>query len=167
MTERLYRSGREKMIGGVCGGLAEYFNVDVTLVRLITLVAFFMGGVGFLAYLVAWIIVPLNPDHQVYARPTHQGSYSSQQDGTRRYAERAEEIVNDVVTNVEEAARNFQERRPFERKDKSKIAGGILIVLGILFLLDRWFPLWFNFTKMWPLVLVLLGVAIMWRGERR
>lgn len=167
MTERLYRSGREKMIGGVCGGLAEYFNVDVTLVRLITLVAFFMGGVGFLAYLVAWIIVPLNPDHQVYGRPMHKGSYGGEQDGAHRYAERAEEIVDDVVTNVEEAARNFQKRRPFERNDRSKIAGAVLIIFGILFLLDRWFPLWFNIGKMWPLILVLLGVAVMWKGERR
>ena len=51
MTERLYRSVREKMLGGVCGGLADYFSVDVTLVRLIVLVATFAGGVGFLAYL--------------------------------------------------------------------------------------------------------------------
>ncbi|GAB6171817.1 PspC domain-containing protein [Paradesulfitobacterium aromaticivorans] len=166
MTERLYRSGREKMIGGVCGGLAEYFNVDVTLVRLIAVVTVFMG-VGIPAYLVAWIIVPLNPDHQGYARPMHQGNYASQQEGMHRYAEKAEEIVNDVVTNVEEAARNFQERRPLERKDRSKLAGGVLIFLGVLFLLDRWFPHWLNWGKMWPLALVLLGVAVMWRGERR
>ncbi len=58
MTKRLYRSGREKMVGGVCGGLAEYFEVDLTLVRLIVLVAMFSGGIGILAYIAALIIIP-------------------------------------------------------------------------------------------------------------
>lgn len=60
--KRLYRSGRERIIGGVCGGLAEYFNVDPTIVRLLyvlfTLVSF---GAGILFYIIAWIIVPRNP----------------------------------------------------------------------------------------------------------
>jgi phage shock protein C len=57
-VRRLTRSGTDKMIGGVCGGIAEYFNVDATLVRVITVVlALFFGG-GFIAYLLAWIIMP-------------------------------------------------------------------------------------------------------------
>ncbi|HBP64852.1 MAG TPA: stress-responsive transcriptional regulator, partial [Desulfosporosinus sp.] len=62
MPEKLYRSAQEKMVGGVCGGLADYFSVDVTLVRLIVLVAAFAGGVGIPGYLVAWVIIPVNPD---------------------------------------------------------------------------------------------------------
>jgi phage shock protein C len=57
-VRRLTRSGSDKMIAGVCGGIAEYFNVDATLVRVITVVlALFFGG-GFIAYLLAWIIMP-------------------------------------------------------------------------------------------------------------
>lgn len=64
MSKRLYRSGREKMLGGVCGGLGEYFDVDPTIIRLAAVVALFGAGIGFLAYVVAWIVVPLNPDHR-------------------------------------------------------------------------------------------------------
>lgn len=59
--KRLYRSRENKMLGGVCGGLAEYFDVDPSLIRLITVAIMFIPGAGILAYLLAWLIVPLNP----------------------------------------------------------------------------------------------------------
>ena len=46
------------MIGGVCGGLAEYLNTDPTLVRLITVLIVLLYGAGILAYLIAWIVIP-------------------------------------------------------------------------------------------------------------
>lgn len=150
MTEKLYRSGREKMIGGVCGGLAEYFRVDVTLVRLIALVAMFAGGVGFLAYLVAWVIIPQNPIEQ-------EGFAGN-------YKRGVSDVVNDMVSDVEEAARGFS--HPERHESRSKIAGIVLVVLGVLFLLERWFPLWFSMSKMWPVILIMIGAAIIWRGER-
>ena len=58
MSKKLYRSSTNKMIAGVCGGLAEHFDMDPTIVRLIWVVAVFGAGFGVLAYLVAWIIVP-------------------------------------------------------------------------------------------------------------
>ena len=62
-TERYYKSRKDKVIDGVCSGLAEYLAVDVTLVRILCLLSIFVNGIGFLAYLIAMIIVPANPDH--------------------------------------------------------------------------------------------------------
>lgn len=61
MDKRLYRSRTDKVIGGVCGGLGEYFNVDPTFIRIIAVLLVFAKGVGFLAYLIAWIIIPREP----------------------------------------------------------------------------------------------------------
>ncbi|QGT98841.1 putative stress-responsive transcriptional regulator [Candidatus Syntrophocurvum alkaliphilum] len=62
MQKKLYRSSSQKIFGGVCGGLAEYFEVDVTLVRLIcVLIILAPAGLGLLFYLIAWIIVPISP----------------------------------------------------------------------------------------------------------
>lgn len=58
---KLYRSRDDRMIGGVCGGIAEYFNVDATLVRLLAVAAILLAGSAILAYLIAWIIVPEEP----------------------------------------------------------------------------------------------------------
>jgi len=60
-VKRLYRSRRDRMVAGVCGGIAEYLNVDPTLVRLVFVLLIFANGVGVLAYIVAAIIVPEAP----------------------------------------------------------------------------------------------------------
>lgn len=60
MEKRLYKSNQNKMIAGVCGGIAEYFDADPTLVRLAWVIFCAMGGCGILAYLVAAIIIPSN-----------------------------------------------------------------------------------------------------------
>jgi phage shock protein C len=55
---KLYRSQTQRMIAGVCGGLAEYFNVDATLMRVVFLLLAVFGGSGIVIYIVMWIIVP-------------------------------------------------------------------------------------------------------------
>jgi phage shock protein C len=59
VPSRLYRSRTQKMIAGVSGGLGEYFDVDPVLIRLLFVVTTFVSGVGLLAYVVLWIVVPL------------------------------------------------------------------------------------------------------------
>jgi len=62
MNKRLYRSKKDRMIAGVCGGLAEYFDIDPVIVRVILLILLFGAGTGFLAYVILWIVVPENPE---------------------------------------------------------------------------------------------------------
>lgn len=60
-AKRLYRSRKERMICGVCGGVAEYFHIDPTIVRLLFLLFVFGAGSGILAYIIAAIIIPDEP----------------------------------------------------------------------------------------------------------
>ena len=62
-VKRLYRSGKNRMLGGVCGGLGEGLSVDPTIIRLLW-VLFAFSGIGVLLYLIAWIIIPRNPKHE-------------------------------------------------------------------------------------------------------
>ena len=64
MSKKLYKSNSNRMINGVCGGIAEYFNIDPTLVRLGWLLFCFLGGSGFLAYIAAAIIIPSGTEYQ-------------------------------------------------------------------------------------------------------
>jgi len=59
--KRLYRSRNEEMIAGVCGGLADYLNVDPTVIRLVFLLLLFAGGGGLFIYIILWVIMPLEP----------------------------------------------------------------------------------------------------------
>lgn len=61
MEKRLQRSRTEKMVGGVCGGLAEYFKVDPTIVRILWVLISLLGGAGILLYIILWVIMPLQP----------------------------------------------------------------------------------------------------------
>jgi len=73
---RLYRSHNHNVIGGVCGGVAEYFDIDVSLVRIIAFLLLFIGGMSFLVYIILWIAVPL--------RPVEKYSYDSYEYRKRR-----------------------------------------------------------------------------------
>ncbi len=61
MKKRLYRSRDERMIWGVCGGIAEYFDVDPTLIRLIAVLTLFFAFTGIFIYIILTIIIPLEP----------------------------------------------------------------------------------------------------------
>ena len=58
MAKKIYRSAVDKKIAGVCGGIAEYFDVDSTLIRVIWLILLLCAGTGLLAYMLCWIIIP-------------------------------------------------------------------------------------------------------------
>ena len=68
-AKRLMRSSRDKKIGGVCAGLADYFDLDPTIVRIVWLLAIFFAGTGFLVYIVLWIALPLAPATPVITVP--------------------------------------------------------------------------------------------------
>ena len=62
MERKLYRSRTDKKLCGVCGGLAEYFNVDSTIIRLAWVFGMFFAGAGLLAYIIAALIIPSQPE---------------------------------------------------------------------------------------------------------
>jgi phage shock protein C len=62
MAKKLYRSKKNRKIAGVCGGIAEYFDIDPIIIRLITLILVLSAGCGLIAYIIAWIVVPEDPD---------------------------------------------------------------------------------------------------------
>jgi len=68
--KRLFRANSDRVIGGVCGGLGDYLNVDPVILRIIWLAAILIGGTGILAYLIAWILIPVSPEG-------HQTQYES------------------------------------------------------------------------------------------
>jgi len=138
MDKRLYRSQKEKMIGGVCGGLAEYFDIDPVFIRILFVVAVFAGGSGVLAYIICWIIIPAQP-YVVPATPT---------------APAPEAAPPPSPTAAE----------PGNHKG-SMTAGVILIVIGGLFLADNFLP-HFHFRDFWPIIMILLGIAILSRTSK-
>ncbi len=61
MAKRIYRSKKDRKIAGVCGGLAQYFDIDPAFVRIVFLIAFVCLGFGLIAYLIFWLCIPSEP----------------------------------------------------------------------------------------------------------
>lgn len=68
--KRLMRSSTDKKLGGVCAGLADYLDLDATLVRVLWVLAVFCGGTGLLLYVVLWIVLPVEPFYVPVATQT-------------------------------------------------------------------------------------------------
>jgi phage shock protein C len=141
MATRLFRSGKDKMIAGVCGGIAEYFDIDSAWVRLIAVVLVFAGGIGIPMYIIAWIIIPMNP--------AHRNSKDTE----------AEKMAKQLTEKVEKV----QEERDISRG--RLVAGGLLVIIGAGLLFDMIFPR-FDFKFIWPVLLIAAGALILWRRSR-
>jgi phage shock protein PspC (stress-responsive transcriptional regulator) len=143
MEKKLQRNQQDKMIAGVCSGLADYFDVDVTWVRIAFVITVIAGASGLLAYLVLWIAVPKKPYLPDYGQFTTDYN------------------VNDPA-NTSNPMPGMAYSKP-KKKDTGKgrlIVGVIFIVFGTFFLLNEFnlIPDWVEFHKLWPLILIGMGI---------
>ena len=170
-SKRLYRSRIDRMIAGVCGGLAKYFDIDPTIVRVLFVVSIFIGGGGIIAYIILWIVVP---EEQIIFQSAGQDSQSSQSDSNSEDSNTNQESSKFDSTSfnaginekVNEATNEINKIIDEARSNKKVFGGTILILLGILFLLDNLFPR-FDFGDYWPIILIALGVGIIIKASRK
>lgn len=151
MNERLYRSRKSRVLGGVAGGLAEYFKIDPVIVRVAFVVACFFHGIGFFAYLVLWIAVPETPINLNFFSSSENpgGTVDSNTDGS----------VPPNFTMPENMV-------PKKTGNFGLIAGIILISMGALFLLDNFFCL-FDFIDFFPVLMVILGIFLIFTSIKK
>jgi phage shock protein C len=90
MKKKLYRSKKDHMIAGVCGGIAEYFDVDPTLIRLLTVLFVILGGAGVAVYVIAWIVIPKNPEG------VSDDKLDKREESKKKIKKGAEEVVEEV-----------------------------------------------------------------------
>jgi phage shock protein PspC (stress-responsive transcriptional regulator) len=156
---RLYRSQKNRIIGGVAGGLAEYFDVDVVLVRVLWVLAIFIGGGGLIAYIIAWIIIPEEKNVLLKGRPKRkrQNVPEEAMPESNVNALEAEEIIVEA-----DEGENLREQEARIRRRRN--AGLILIALGIFFLVRQVSA--FLFHYLWPLLFIARGAYFLLRGGK-
>jgi len=142
--KRLYRSNRDRVLFGVAGGMAEYFDVDPTLVRVV-LAALAMGGFGILLYIVAAVVIPERPyEESIGANEAPAGE--------------------PALTTIGETP---HEPRQVREGANARTFGFVLVFVGLYFLLRRFIPI--SFGRLWPAVLIIMGayLVIGYRGGRQ
>ncbi|MGM0603099.1 MAG: PspC domain-containing protein [Bacillota bacterium] len=113
--KRLYRSRKEKKIGGVCGGVAEYFEVDPTLVRLAAIIFIFAtGGGGLIAYFIAWAIIPDRPSESVVkSEKRSENYYKENEEADPHYREAQQE---EDRPSRQETGKDFTKEKDFKEE---------------------------------------------------
>ncbi len=91
MEKKLYRSRESRVIGGVCGGIGEYFEIDPVIVRLVFLILFFVFGVGLITYIIAWIIIPDKPLDQA------EVEYEIDEEAIKRQKEKRMKVLGYIL----------------------------------------------------------------------
>ena len=176
MEKRLHRNEHDKVVAGVSSGLAEYMQVDITIVRLLfVLSTLFLAGGGLLVYIVMWIVVPVNDDPMAKMKKfneqlqKHKSAFNQPFDAPQDTTETKWNTPN-TDFNRPNQMNSFQ--KPQGNDTGRTIGGLILLVLGIYFLLRQLdiLPYWFNIWqvyKLWPLALVAIGVSLIFRNQRK
>ena len=140
MENRLYRSENDKKIAGVCGGIAEYFGIDPTIVRLLWLISIVVYGSGLLIYIVVAIIMPEREDFSTGLKNSDK--------------------INKQKSNA------FG--RSFDKEGNRKFFGYALIIAGtILFGKKFIFFSWLSFKFLFPIVLIILGIFILSNNPKK
>ncbi|NWF90018.1 MAG: PspC domain-containing protein [Ignavibacteriaceae bacterium] len=152
MTKTLHRSIKNKVIGGVAGGLAEYFDIDPVLVRVLFVVSFLFHGAGLLAYIVLWIAVP-------QAQFVFEAGGSFKSENTAGTTSSTDNPQND------DAAAKYFKSLEDKKLSRNRNLGIILVVLGCIFLADIFIPR-IHFADFWPLILIAIGISLLLNSKK-
>ena len=155
MNKKLYRSRHVRIISGVAGGVSEYFDIDVSLLRLLIALGTLFTGVfpGVILYLIAAMVIP-EEEGVFHQEPSGFNGGSPEEDsqwesgGTNR----------EVFTSDESSHGS---------RKNAVVFGGFLIIVGALLLMQRMFPAFLRWRYLWPVFLIILGVSIVAGSFRR
>ena len=169
MSKRLYRDEFHQKIGGVCAGLAEYFETDVTIIRVLFVILLFVS-VGFIAYIVLWIVLPKkgylynnfnNPtvDYRVPPQPADPSDIPPQPGRPfENYYQ-----PNPFAQQPFDAGQNVP---PAQKSHAGIIVGVVLIVLGAIILIHNYDLIPdIDFENVWPVILVVVGAGLIVSGQ--
>lgn len=158
MDKKLHCSQSDKILAGVCGGLAEYFGVDSTLVRLGFILIVALGGSGVLLYLILWLIMP---------KDAHTSAVINE--------ERVKEFASEIKDKAQEIKESLQKQHQEHHHSHGQqiccggrsgrwgsFWGWILLVLGVIFLTNNFVPHWFarQLFNFWPIFFVIGGILL-------
>ncbi len=152
MEKRLYRSKSDRMIWGVCGGLARYFDVDPTLIRIIAVLSIFISGAGIIAYIILAIVVP-----------SESSKAAEPKDAIKENVEELKKTASELGREIQSTftSKDESEETTGVRYRRRNLLGIIIIIIGVILMLSS-FNLfwWFRWSYLWPIIIIAIGLLI-------
>jgi len=147
-TKKLYRSKSDRVLFGICGGIAKYFNVDATLIRILFLLLA-LSGIGILFYIALALIIPEDPTEQI--------------EGDREHA--AKKFIENIGHNAQKIAHELKHGKNWW-SDSKNVLGIIVLVIGVILLAQVFFPIIFMPLHMLlPIVVIGIGLYFLVRKK--
>jgi phage shock protein PspC (stress-responsive transcriptional regulator) len=161
MNKKLHRSQTDKIFAGVCGGLADYFDIDATIIRLLFILIVAFGGSGLIVYLLLWLIMPKSSNEPAII------TEEKVKEVAQEIKERAEEFRENIKKD-DSQSRAHNHSRDLNRR-RGGLFGWVLLVLGLVFLFNSFAPTWMrvHFFSYWPLILVFLGLIMIVNSNKK
>ncbi len=187
MNHRLYRSIKDPKIAGVCSGIAEYFNIDPVLVRILFVFMLFFGMMGFFIYIALAIIIPKEPINPEIQDPNTENTETTEPKSKEEVKKDLEQMGKDFGAKMEDMGKGFGARmedlgKDFEKNMKNfgkemeekadgfgknsptgkfflSIIGTIFIGLGATILIAKFCP-FFKFEFYFPAILIFCGILL-------
>lgn len=128
MEKRLYRSRRQRILAGVCGGIAEYFDIDPVIIRLLMILLIFANGLGILFYIIAAIIIPENPEEKGKTEGIVEGAQDT----------RSPILLGFILIILGIVAALWSWGIPWVHIGPGIFLGIILVIFGLYFMVRGW-----------------------------
>ena len=141
---RPQRSRTDRIIFGVCGGLANHYELDATLIRILFVLLALSNGVGIVLYLILAVIMP--------AEVGENGEIGG--------SEKVREFAEEVEQKARAMAGEITAEKPWRGRSRN-VFGGIVVLIGVIMLLERVAPFifhWFDWGIVWPLLIIFVGL---------
>lgn len=148
MGKRITRSRRNKVIEGVCGGIAEYFDIDATIVRLGFIISVFFGGTGIFAYIIAIFVIPMEDEYVSRNFYNEGDSFNGDFDEEKDFSKTMGDSVEEFGSNSD--------------RNKTFIGLGLIIFGGIILLRE-----FITLRYVFPVLLIIIGALIIYKGGKR
>jgi phage shock protein C len=162
VNRRLYRCRHDKRIAGVASGLAEYFDLDPSLIRVFWVLSIFVGGVGLFAYIAMAIIVPLEPEEGLVTAGPGTADLSGEPESTQ---------TTDTTVGAPTGWHSVSADHRHASRGTGRTTtwfGIVLILFGALALVDAVLPAWADSGRfLWPAFILGIGVLLVASSVRR
>ena len=161
-NKKLRRNPMNRVIGGVCSGLADFFGVDVALMRIAFVIAFLFASFGFWLYIILWIVLPESQQ----TTDNGQQSFGQSQSQSQSQSQGQSQSQSQGQSQGQSPQSESVSVSKSESKVKSIFAGAFIILIGLLFLVNNFIPI--NWVwKLWPLILVAIGVVMIVTASKK
>jgi len=145
-NKKLIRPKKGRVFFGVAAGLGDYFEIDPTIVRLIFVLLTLWGGLGIILYIIGIFLIP-DEDENLNQKSNHR------------------EVIKKRVQSVAYETRETLKKDGVKQFTGEQIIGLIILIIGLGILFNSFFP-WFNFWRLWPLALIIIGMLLLSRAAR-